>query len=133
MLYPEGFRNILDLVVKNSEFLGVDFLNKFEAAWGVIHTQQGRNDLFKLLVDTTSSSPSGRRKELVEAERDEPRAAVSLLCIYTAFLMSFHHSAHRGAYDLLFACESIFRDAEALAREKEESLWAGDDVVGGSS
>ena len=151
LLYPEGFSHLMDVVVKHSDFFGDEFLTKFEAAWAKIHSQQGRQGLYELLSramsaetgaeggaesasgsrdDGRSSSGSGNamRKSLVEDSRGETRAAVAVLSVYSAFLVSFFEGQHRKAFELLYAAESIHQEAKAFAKIAEESQWAADDV-----
>ena len=153
LLYPEGFSHLMDVVVKHSDFFGDDFLAKFEAAWAKIHSQQGRQGLYELLSRAMSvesaggaeggaeaasgsgyegrSGSGGRnamRKSLVEDSRGETRAAVAVLSVYSAFLMSFFEGQHRKAFELLYAAESIHEEAKAFAKIAEESQWAADDV-----
>ena len=155
LLYPEGFSHLMDVVVKHSDFFGDDFLAKFEAAWAKIHSQQGRQGLYELLSramsveveggaegGTEAASGSGyegrsgsgsgggnaMRKSLVEDSRGETRAAVAVLSVYSAFLMSFFEGQHRKAFELLYAAESIHEEAKAFAKIAEESQWAADDV-----
>jgi len=151
LLYPEGFSHLMDVVVKHSDFFGDDFLAKFEAAWAKIHSQQGRQGLYELLsramsveVEGGAEAASGSRyegrsgsgggggnamrKSLVEDSRGETRAAVAVLSVYSAFLMSFFEGQHRKAFELLYAAESIHEEAKAFAKIAEESQWAADDV-----
>lgn len=128
MLYPEAYNYIVEVVVRHADFLGENFLSKFEAAWSNIHSQQGRNDLYNLLLLTTSTD--GRRRELIEDNQSHARTAVTVLSIYSAFIMSFFEGKHRKAYDLLYAAESIHQDAKTFIENKENSVWAADDNPG---
>jgi len=125
MLYPEGYGYLMDVVVKHADFFGEDFLLRFESAWGKIHSDQGRRELYAMLAGITS--PEGRRKDLVE-DRGEARAAVAVLSIYSAFLVSFFEGGYRKAFDLLYAAETIHQDAKVHARNAEVSQWAADEV-----
>jgi len=129
VLYPEGFSYMMDVVVKHSDFFGDAFLRGFESAWSLIHSAQGRTELYDLLAKLTSSAEGGKRKELVQDPRAETRGAAVVLCIYSAYLVSFFDGNYRKAFDLLVAAEAIHQEAKVFARESEEArtLWSADD------
>ena len=90
--------------------LGMEFLKKFEHCWGRLHSPDGRSGLYELLSNLLSE-PSDIRDALVDSQDPDDRDAVTLLCIYTAYLLSAYEQQHRAAFDLLFLAEELHRDA----------------------
>ena len=58
-IYPGTLSYIFDVVLKNAEFLGTDFLSKFELAWKATHSPEGRRGLWRLLRDTLQGEADG--------------------------------------------------------------------------
>jgi hypothetical protein len=86
------------------------FIESFEPAWQHLHSQGGRDALYTLMLQTVSMR--GRRTEMVRDASEETRRAVSLVCAYTAYLVAAHDGSYRRAFDLLYAVESLCKEAE---------------------
>ena len=69
-------------------------------------------------------SAKGQRGELIRTANDDTRRVISLVCAYSAYLIGAQDGQHRQAYDLLYAIESLNREAEeyqlALAQQLED-------------
>ena len=69
-------------------------------------------------------SAKGQRTELIRTANDDTRRVISLVCAYSAYLIGAQDGQYRQAYDLLYAIESLNREAEeyqvALAQQLEE-------------
>ena len=61
---------------------------------------------------------------MIRTANDDTRRVISLVCAYSAYLIGAQDGQHRQAYDLLYAIESLNREAEeyqvALAQQLEE-------------
>jgi len=138
-VYPSALSHMVDAVGMSAEFLGRRFLRDFEAAWGNANSAEGRNDLYALLHGLVGpSSPS--RQRLIEEETPEARLCALKLSLYVSYLVGVHGGedsptssgpapgggaggtdsigsdhAHRRAFDLLYAAESLQQEAEAYS------------------
>jgi hypothetical protein len=79
---------------------------------------KGRTDLYDLAL--TAVSARGRRAELIQDPSDETRKALTLVCAYAAYLTGAHDSEYRKAYDLLYAMESLNKEADELTAQRQQ-------------
>ena len=87
-----------------------------------MYSTHGRATLYQLMLRTVSAK--GQRTELIRTANDDTRRVISLVCAYSAYLIGAQDGQYRQAYDLLYAIESLNREAEeyqvALAQQLEE-------------
>lgn len=124
-VYPAAVSYMFDVVLKNAEFLGTDFLSEFERAWKKTHALEGRRRLWQLLSDTLKDeADGGRRQELIMA-KEEARNCIVMLSVYSSYLvgangiskegmLSGSSSSFREAFDLLYSAETMIQEAENL-------------------
>jgi hypothetical protein len=128
-VYPGALTHIVDQVSRQLESLSEDFVHAFELAWRDVHSAGGRRRLYDLMLRTVSAK--GQRGELIRSTSEETRQVISLVCAYSAYLVGAQDSEHRQAYDLLYAVESLNREADehqlaVQQREEEEEREGGD-------
>jgi hypothetical protein len=115
-VYPAGLTQMVDSVVNNADVLGRAFLIRFEDAWANANSQNGRNELYALLMERLSND-SPTRQELVEMESGETRECLLMLSVYASYLVGTQSDpndshAYRRAFELMFAAEQLMQDAE---------------------
>ena len=116
---------MVDTVVRNVDFFGMDFVKKFEGSWKHLHSREGRDGLYSLMLHTVSIR--GRRSELIQNASDDTRRAVSLITAYASYLVAAQDESYRRAFDLLYAAESLNREADELEAQAAESSREADE------
>lgn len=123
-VFPDGTNQLLDLIIRQSDVLGMKFLKPFESAWKNLHSSYGRKSLYDLLLNLVSVS--GSRQELIElissqnTDITDIRSSISLLATYSAYLIGAYDNDYRSAFNLLFAVESLCQEAEIYAESINE-------------
>ena len=85
-----------------------------------MHSINGRKSLSELLLRTVSMN--GQRDNLINNSSPEVRDAISLACLYSAYLSCSQDLNYRIAYDLLYLIESLNREADIIDKDKKRQM-----------
>jgi hypothetical protein len=133
-VFPDGTNQLLDLIIRQGDILGMKFLNPFESAWKNLHSSKGRKVLYDLLLNLVSVS--GGRQELIEVistqttDITDVRSSITLLATYSAYLIGAYDDDYRSAFNLLFAVESLCQEADVFAKSinDDDNYEVNDDM-----
>lgn len=105
-VFPDALERLFRLFVENAVFLGSDALFGLSEQCRKIHSAQGRHSLFVTLTGFLEA-PAVRRS-LVEAA-PSARDSFAQVVVYTAYLRAARDGDYRGAFDLLYALDLVYR------------------------
>lgn len=123
-VYPKAIAQILKSMDSAQEQLGEEFARSFDRHWADVSSHAGRVALYSQVMDTLSVS--GQRGSLTSTDKAAAREALGLLSLYVAYLIGAQDGDFRRAYDLLYACASVVREAE----ERRVSTVEADEAKG---
>jgi len=129
-IVPNALTTLLDMVVSESDNLGPDFVREFETCWQNIHSQDGREAFYHLMIKNIENNEY--RKKLIKISIDSlestERNLMTLLCVYSAYLVSSQDGEFRLAYDMLYAVESLHSTCDASIKDEQEKRDRIEDI-----
>eukprot|EP01034_Spumella_vulgaris_P021518 gene21518-27553_t len=122
---PDILHEAVESFVRAALRMGEESVRPFEAIYSKTNTPAGREALFFYLSDLIQKGHAGKRHQIVS--NSESLASVSVMCIYSAYLVAAHDGEFRHAFNLLCEVEMLFAENEEMVALRKRSRLSDED------